>query len=583
MSGQGTGKSKGVTRRQVIAGAGAALAAAGLVTLDSKNAEASWSWDHETDILVVGTGVGALTAAITAHDNGDAVRVVEKANFIGGTSAKSAGVLWIPNNFTLRARGIDDNKRDCVRYQARFSYPERFNPEDDRLGLSTHEFSLLEAFYDNASAAIDSLRNSNSLKVAEWRMFFLDRPATDYLDHVAENKVPAGRALGPLTDDGSMGAGGDLMSQLSKAVTARKIPVLMAHRATSLVQNSDARVIGIQAVSNGKTVRLKARKAVIFATGGYVHNREMTNRYQPARLYGSCAMPAAEGDFINIAAAAGARLGNIGGAWRTQVLLEDTLKSSMLATGLFFPPGDSALQVNKYGVRAVNENRNYNDRTEAHGIYDASRAEYPNQLMFMVYDQRTAEGFAGDYPLPAKGADAAYVMSAATLVGLTAVIEKRLAEIRAHTGGLKLAESFANNLKRTIKRFNGYAKSGQDKEFQRGKYAYDSEWHQVFSPMATDSGWPANANPSVTMHPFRDKGPYYAMILVAGALDTCGGPVIDAGGRVLNTRGEAIAGLYGAGNCIASPSGDAYYGAGHTLGMSMTFGYVAANSAHKEG
>ncbi len=380
-----------------------------------------------------------------------------------------------------------------------------------------------------------------------------------------------------------MGAGGDLMSQLSKAVATRKIPVLMTHRATSLVQNSDARVIGIQAVTNGKTVSLKARKAVIFATGGYVHNREMTNRYQPARLYGSCAMPAAEGDFINIAAAAGARLGNVGGAWRTQVLLENALKSSMLATGIFFPPGDSALQVNKYGVRAVNENRNYNDRTEAHGIYDASRAEYPNQLMFMVYDQRTAEGFAGDYPLPAQGADTAYVMSAATLVELTAVIEKRLAEIRVHTGGVKLAESFANNLKRTIKRFNGYAKSGQDKEFQRGKYAYDSEWHQVFSPMAADSGWPANANPSVTMHPFRDKGPYYAMILVAGALDTCGGPAIDAGGRVLNTRGEAIAGLYGAGNCIASPSGDAYYGAGHTLGMSMTFGYVAANSAHKEG
>ena len=300
MSGQGTGKSKGVTRRQVIAGTGAALASAGLITLDSKNAEASWSWDYETDILVVGTGVGALTAAITAHGNGDAVRVVEKANFIGGTSAKSAGVLWIPNNFTLRARGIVDSKRDCVRYQARFSYPERYNPEDGRLGLSTHEFSLLEAFYDNASAAIDSLRNNNSLKVAEWRMFFLDHPATDYLDHVAENKVPAGRALGPLKDDGSMGAGGDLMSQLSKAVATRKIPVLMTHRATSLVQNSDARVIGIQAVTNGKTVSLKARKAVIFATGGYVHNREMTNRYQPARLYGSCAMPAAEGDFINI-------------------------------------------------------------------------------------------------------------------------------------------------------------------------------------------------------------------------------------------------------------------------------------------
>jgi hypothetical protein len=293
-------------------------------------------------------------------------------------------------------------------------------------------------------------------------------------------------------------------------------------------------------------------------------------------------MPAAEGDFIDIAAAAGAKLGNIGGAWRTQIILEDALDSPYLAAGVFYPPGDSALQVNKHGLRAVNENRNYNDRTEAHGLYDSSRAEYPNQLMFMIYDQRTAAGFAGDYPLPAEPNGASYVLSGQTLAELAAAIRNRLGEISASIGRLELDSSFEEALAKTIKRFNGFAESGIDEDFQRGKNAYDSEWHQVFSPMAAGTDWPKNPHPSITMHPLRDEGPYYAIMLAAGALDTCGGPVIDAQARVLDSRGNPIPGLFGAGNCIASPSGEAYYGAGHTLGMSMTFGYVAGNAAGKE-
>jgi len=570
---------KGLTRRQVLTGAGAA--AAGVISLSSCRG-AGFDWHHDTDILVVGSGVGGATAALTAHANGDAVTMIEKANFLGGTSLKSAGVLWVPNNFTLKERGIEDRKEDCVRYQARFSYPERYDPDDAKLGLSDHELSLLEAFYDNASAAIDALRGSESLNVAEWRMFFLDRPATDYLDHVPENKVPAGRALGPLNAGGGMGGGGDLMRQLGAAVTERGIPTLLGHRAVKLIQDDTDRVIGVQADAGGKAVNIRASKAVIFATGGYVHNAEKNNSFQPMRLYGSCAMPAAEGDFIDIAAAAGARLGNIGGAWRTQIILEEALASPQLAAGVFFPSGDSAFQVNKYGVRVVNENRNYNDRTEAHGIYDSSRAEFPNQLLFMIYDERTAGAFAGVYPVPADAAGAQHVLTGQTLEELTGSIEARLDEIRSSTGGVELDPSFTTNLGETIKRFNGFAESGDDADFQRGKYAYDSEWHQVFSPMKPDSGWPANEYPSVTMHPLRDKGPYYAIILAAGALDTCGGPVIDASARVLDGHEQPIAGLYGAGNCIASPSGDAYYGAGHTLGMSMTFGYIAANAAHSE-
>ena len=571
-----------VTRRDVLVGAGAMTAALGTVTLGACKARTTGHWDHEADIVVVGGGVGACTAAIVAHENGDSALVVEKAPTVGGTSAKSAGVLWIPNNFTLKERGIADEKADCVKYMARFTYPEQYDASAPNLGLSASELELLEAFYDNASDAVDTLRNAGALNLAEWRMFALDRPATDYLDHVPENKVPAGRPLGPVTGDGGIGLGVHMMEQLQSALEERDIPVYLGHRVVRLVLDDAGRAVGVEAERDGTVISFRARKAAIFATGGYVHNSEFLAKYQRTRLYGSCAMPIATGDFINIAGAAGARLGNMGGAWRTQIVLEEALISPVLAAGVFYPPGDSMVQVNKYGVRAVNEHRNYNDRTEAHGIYDSSQAEFPNQLLFMIYDQRSAEAFAGAYPLPEEPSGAPHVLEGASLTALVEQIETRLAEIAPETGGFSLAPAFAENMKATLERFNRFARNGTDEDFRRGAAGYDTEWHAVFSPMRADSNWPANENPSVTMHPFSDNGPYYAIILAAGALDTNGGPLIDASARVLDTEDRPIPGLYGAGNCIASPSREAYYGAGHTLAMSLTFGYIAANAAHLE-
>jgi succinate dehydrogenase/fumarate reductase flavoprotein subunit len=573
--------SRGLTRRQVIKGAGGAGLALGAISLSATKAYAEDKWDHETDILVVGAGVGGATAAVTAHENGDAVILLEKSLAVGGTSAKSAGVLWIPNNFTLKEKGIEDGRDDCLKYMARFSYPERYNPADEHLGLHTGEYELLAAYYDNASDAIDMLRAKGDLNPAEWRGFDFSRSVPDYLDNVPEHQVPFGRALGPIKPDGSLGLGPELMTQLGNAVRERGIPILTQHRAARAIIDDEGRVAGLEAQSGDKTVSIRARKGVIFATGGYVHNTEFVDAYQRNRLYGSCAMPMAEGDFINIAGAAGARMGGMSSAWRTQILLDNALQSRVLGAGVFFPAGDSAFQVNRYGVRVVNENRNYNDRTEVHGIYDASKAEFPNQLMFMVYDQRTAEAFAGAYPLPAEPAGASYVLNGETLEALTDQIAVRLKEVAEHTGGFSLDSSFTENLKATIKRFNGFARSGKDEDFQRGDAAYDNEWHRVFSPMRADTEWPANEGPTRTMHPFRDEGPYYAIIFAAGALDTSGGPAIDANARVLDTKDRPIPGLYGAGNCIASPSGEAYWGAGHTLGLSMTFGYIAANAAHK--
>jgi 3-oxosteroid 1-dehydrogenase len=184
--------------------------------------------------------------------------------------------------------------------------------------------------------------------------------------------------------------------------------------------------------------------------------------------------------------------------------------------------------------------------------------------------------------MPADSNDAPYVIKGDSLADLSKNIDEKLASIADKTGNVRLNSAFSKNLKSTITSFNKFARAGIDKDFSRGKAKYDTEWHPTFSPMNPDSPWPANNKPSITMHPFKGQGPYYAIILAAGALDTNGGPVIDHQARVMSRDDKPIPGLYGTGNCIASPSKEAYWGAGCPLALSMTFGYIAANAANKD-
>lgn len=532
---------------------------------------------HDADIIVVGSGAAALASAIAARKAGQSVIIVEAAPSMGGTTIKSDGGFWIPNNRLMRGKGLIDRREDAIAFMLQHAYPAAFNRQKPQMGVTQVAYDLIAAFYDHAAPIIEDLEKSGVLSYTGFELI-------DYLDG-AENMAPRGRTLLPKQADGTIGGGRELIRQLKAPLTAQQVPVLLRHRVTGLVRNGQDEIVGVDAETAEGTVRLRARKAVIFGTGGYSQNQNLVTRFQPGPIYGGCAVPTNQGDFITIGGRAGAMLGNMTSAWRAQVVLEEVLKSPSIARNIFHIPGDSMLLVNKLGRRVLNEKRNYNDRTKVHYDWNSDAAEQSNRLLFMIYDQRTRDVFAGNPPIPDAGASASasHEIRADSIAGLAGAIQQRLDSLAEALGPYPLDEGFARNLAEQIARFNRIAASGVDPEFHRGQSRYDKEWNTGYAEKDSREGaWPKNDGPNPTVHPFTGSGPYFAAILAPGALDTNGGPQIDARGRVLDAGDVPIPGLYGAGNCISSPAGSAYWGAGSTLGLALTFGTLAGQSAASE-
>lgn len=566
---------KSLGRRQALihgslaVGSLAGLGAAGSVEARSGGGK----WDHETDVVCVGSGAAACAAGVTAASRGAKVIMVEKMPLPGGTTAKSGGVAWVPNNGFLRQRGIKDERADCLRFMARLAHSRDYDPTSPTLGVAPDEYKLLEAYYDNASGAIEYFEKLGAVTFKEFTMWDANRLATDYSNHLPENKVPRGRALETAEGEAPR-AGAALAGRMEAWLTAKGVPLLLEHEVTRVVKEGD-RVIGVEARHEGCTVRIRARQGVVFGSGGYAHNIELVKRYQPG-LYGACAPLGSTGDFIAIAQEAGARMGILSNAFRSQVVLEEALKNRALALCAFQLSGDSMIVVNRHGRRIMNEKLNYQDRTPVHFVWDPVAKEFVNHLQFMIFDARSLDAFGGAFPIPADKRSFPYLIEAASLDDLATAIAGRLAKAAPHTGGVKLAADFLPNLRETLVRYNGFARSGRDLDFDRGMTDYDVDWHVMSSPMRAGTRQPANAMPNLTMHPIAEEGPYYGLILGAGALDTCSGPMVNEHGQILEAHGKPIPGFYGAGNCINSPMRAAYFGAGSTIGPALTFGHLAA-------
>lgn len=570
MNDQSHSKARRHFLRQGSAGLAATVAAGEAL---AKPRKPSPTFDAAVDILVVGGGGGGLPSALFSRWLGNSVMVLEKAASVGGTAAKAAFWYWVPNNAAMRAAGIADTKPDFLRYVARLSRPESFDPDAPKFGMSDWEHAMCEAIYDSASDAAELLAQKGALPYRH------AATVPDYWVELPQDKAPHGRVLLPRDANASMSDGGRVAVRMMTAAARRDgVQIRTGHRVRSVIRNADGRVIGAEAVDEaGAVVRIRANKAVIFATGGFTHDPELRKNFLDAPVFGGCAVHSNEGDFIRISSTLGVQLRNMNHAWMCPVSLEKAIAKDGSISGIFSMAGDSMIFVDKHGQRVVNEKLAYNELAPAFFEWDGAAGEYKHLVLVSVWDQRAQDHSASDEfgsLIVPPGADSRHVIKGATLEELSAAIADRLAKYRASTGGLALSPDFAANLEASIARFNGFARSGKDLDFQRGERTVE----QLFNGAVKAE--PGVENP--TMWPIGAQGPYYAALVSGGTLDTKGGPKTSADGRVLDIADRPIAGLYGVGNCVASASGRAYWSGGATLGPILAFALRAARAAHAE-
>jgi succinate dehydrogenase/fumarate reductase flavoprotein subunit len=591
---------RGFLKASGVGAAAAATGGIGAIPFAASKAAAQQGWDEEHDIVVVGSGAAAFAAAITAKSLGNDAVMFEKGAYVGGTTLVSGGGGWFPSNPRMQEDGFEDPKEDAQKYMARYSWPHLYNPTSPTLGLPQEDYDLLSAFYDTAGEAATYLEEQGAITWTYGRNFGpnFDQVQIDYMESYEENLQPKHRTLHPTLADGNPGGGGDMIGGYQAWAEANDLPIRLYHRVENVITNTRGEIVGVEvsvqdpaaaataeatpgaAVPAPQTMVVRARKGVIFGSGGFARNADMMHHLMPAPYYGGCSAPTNEGDLLRIATTLGAKLGNLHNVYRNEGIFEQAIASTGAYNCTWFLNGDSFMQVNKTGKRYVNEKRAYQDRPMAHQDWDPNYGDWTSRLSFLIYDGRMQENWGGRFPLPEDPDTAPYIIKGDTIEELADAISERVESLREVTGGVRLDPDFKANLAAELEKFNGFARTGEDKDFKRGSLEYDVTIpYGPYSPTEETAEYPTADQPNPAMYPLREEGPYYAFIMSQAAVDTNGGPVINPNAQITRWDGSAIEGLYGAGNCIASPGVNAYWGGGMTIGNATVWGYRAARHA----
>lgn len=540
-------------------------------------------WDETVDFVIVGSGGGSMAASLYLKSIGKEPLVLEKTDKIGGSTAMSGGLLWIPANPLMAREGVPDSIEAGRRYldatvgfdagpgasPARKDAYLRAGPPmvewlerqgmkfiraegwadyyDDRDGGCTRSRSLAAPMLDarDMGPLFDRLRlgpMAMPLPADQTRNITL---ATRTLPGMIQGIKLLWR-LRQMAKRGKpiLSYGGSLQGRLLMLADKAGVQFRTNCGAVELVEEN-GRIAGVIVESEGRQRRIGARDGVLINAGGFSHNAEMRRKYgpQPSSVTWTNANPGDTGEMIEIAQKHGAALDLMDQAWWVPGTNPPQGGPSYMHNTDMSKP--HCIVVNRHGKRIMNESQSY----MANG-----QALYANDVpAYVILDSRHRKRYAwGTHPpgnTPREWFDSGFLKQADT-------IEELAAKCGIDAAGLK-AE---------IARFNGFAKTGKDLDFHRGERGYD-RWF----------GDP-RVKPNPNLGPI-EKPPFYAMEMVPGDVGTAGGIVTDEHARVLREDGSVIPGLYATGNSTASVMGRCYPGAGASIGASFVFAWLAAHHA----
>jgi 3-oxosteroid 1-dehydrogenase len=546
-------------------------------------------WSHEVDLLVVGSGAGGMTAALTGALEGLETLLVEKAPVYGGTTALSGGGIWVPNNPAVEKAGVTDPPQRVMDYlehitegrvpRARLAAYVEHGPAMFRMfaDRTRHlEFTWCPGYSDYHPEAPGGRPEGRSVECPPFDL--------DLLGDVAEKqrgtsmKVPGGlvitsadyvklnmltrtwrarRTAFRLGVQGTLNRlrrrcmvslGQSLVARLRLSLAEAGVPVWLDSPLLDLVRDEQGTVVGAVVRHDGDAVRIRARKGVVVASGGFDHNEAMRKEHLPevGRDDVSGGAETNTGDGIQAGQSVGAAVDLMDDAWWMPSIRRPDGKVHALVAERSIP---NSLIVTPQGERFANEASPY--VTFVH-----QQIEGGHPYLWFVMDQTARRRYPFGAVIPGKDLpetwyEAGLAHRADTLAGLAEAIDVP-----------------AETLEATVSRYNALVATGRDTDFGRGESAYDRYY-----------GDPTLPNP--VLGPVTEA-PYLAVRIEAGDLGTKGGLLTDEHGQVVDTDGQLIPGLYATGNAAASVMGNDYAGAGATIGPAMVFGYVAARHAAGE-